>query len=27
MFHIYILYSEVSDNYYVGYTDDYMRRF
>jgi len=27
MFYIYILYSESSDLYYVGHTDDYNRRF
>ena len=27
MFYIYILYSEVSHIYYIGYTDNYQRRF
>jgi len=27
MFYLYILYSESSDKYYVGYTRDYRRRF
>jgi putative endonuclease len=26
MFYIYILYSEASDKYYIGHTEDYLRR-